>query len=102
LARMAKRSRTVVVAALDAIERARIERIETFFDPNVENSEAEVSLSEDRARPGDWRVEYFHRAVGHVTMFAGPRAEERARDYFNALKSGGLKIIRGPRARSGS
>jgi hypothetical protein len=99
---MAKRSRTVVVATLDPTERARIERIETFFDPNVENSEAEVSLSEDRDRPGDWRVEYFHRSVGHVTMFAGPRAEERARDYFNALKSGGLNIIRGPRARGGS
>ena len=99
---MAQRSRTIVVATLDSTERARIERIETFFDPNVENSEAEVSLSEDRDRPGDWRVEYFHRSVGHVTMFAGPRAEERARDYFNALKSGGLNIIRGPRARSGS
>jgi hypothetical protein len=33
---MAKRSRTVVVATLDPTERARIERIETFFDPNVE------------------------------------------------------------------
>jgi hypothetical protein len=66
----------------------------TFFDPNAERDEAEVSLAEDRDQPSEWRVEYFHKADGYVTIFAGPMAEERARDYFNALKSGRLGIIR--------
>jgi hypothetical protein len=29
-----------------------------------------------------------------VTIFAGPEAKERARDYFGALKTGTVKIIR--------
>jgi hypothetical protein len=29
----------------------------------------------------------------YVTTFDGPMAEQRARDYFEALKSGRLKII---------
>jgi hypothetical protein len=93
---MAKRPRSFeeVVAALSPTERARIGRIDTFFDPNAERDEAEVSLAEDRDQPSEWRVEYFHKADGYVTIFAGPMAEERARDYFNALKSGRLGIIR--------
>jgi hypothetical protein len=27
-----------------------------------------------------------------LTVFAGPVAEQRARDYFAALKAGGLKV----------
>jgi hypothetical protein len=30
----------------------------------------------------------------YVTTFDGPLAEERARGYFNALKSGQLKVLR--------
>jgi hypothetical protein len=93
---MAKRPRSFdeVIAALDPAERARVERIETFLDPNVDSDEAEVSIGEDRDQPGEWRVEYFHRSDGYVTIFAGPMAEQRARAYFDMLKSGALKIIR--------
>jgi hypothetical protein len=59
-------------------ERSRIERIETFLDPNVQNDEAEVALAEDRDQPGEWRVEYFHSADEYITIFAGPCAEQRA------------------------
>jgi hypothetical protein len=79
---------------------ARLERIETFTTKQVE-----VNLAEDRDEPGDWRVEYFNpkwRAgyfdtkggARYVTIFTGPRAEQRARDYFEALKSGQLEIVR--------
>jgi hypothetical protein len=38
-----------------------------------------------REAPGDWRVEYFDEdGAGYVTIFAGPWAETRARDYFEA------------------
>jgi hypothetical protein len=30
----------------------------------------------------------------YVTLFAGPEAERRARDYFSALRTGRVKIIR--------
>jgi hypothetical protein len=30
----------------------------------------------------------------YVTTFEGPMAEQRARDYFGALKSGRLKVLR--------
>jgi hypothetical protein len=54
-----------------------------------------VAVIEDQAGNGDWRVEYFDRdGAGYVTIFAGPEAERRARDYFHALKSGSIKIIR--------
>jgi len=63
---MAKRPRSFdeVIAALDPAERARLGRIETFFDPNVDSDEAEVRIGEDRDQPGEWRVEYFHKADG--------------------------------------
>jgi hypothetical protein len=94
---MAKPPRTFA----DTDKVVRLERIETFATKQVE-----VNLAEDRDEPGDWRVEYFDpkdwRAgyfdtkVGarYVTIFTGPRAEQRARDYFEALKSGQLEIIR--------
>ena len=45
----------------------------------------------------EWRVEYFDDDGGcYVTIFAGPAAERRARDYFNSLKSGRLSIQREP------
>jgi hypothetical protein len=51
----------------------------------------DIRLFEDKKSPGDWRVEY----VGDdgncfVNIFAGPRAEERAGDYFEALRTGML------------
>jgi hypothetical protein len=54
---MAKRPRSFeeVVAALSPTERARIGRIDTFFDPNADRDEAEVSLAEDRDQPSEWR-----------------------------------------------
>jgi hypothetical protein len=50
---------------------------------------------EDRDGNGEWRVEYQDDDGGcYVTIFAGPGAERRARDYFNAIKSGALKTVR--------
>jgi hypothetical protein len=40
-------------------------------------------------------------AVVYVTIFAGPEAEKRARDYFKALKGKWLKIIRATDAEGG-
>src|SRR6516225_7584341 len=41
-----------------------------------------IAVFEDRREPGDWRVEYFDDDGGcFVTVFAGPEAERRARDY---------------------
>ena len=42
----------------------------------------------------EWRVEYFDTEGGsYVTIFAGPQAEQRARDYYNALITGALDAI---------
>jgi hypothetical protein len=70
----------------------------SFEDASVANpSHRDVSVHEDRNIGGDWRVEYFDEDGGcYVTIFAGQAAEERARDYFNALKAGWLKTIRQP------
>jgi hypothetical protein len=69
-----------------------------FEDASVANpSQRDVSVHEDRYIGGDWRVEYFDADGGcYVTIFAGQAAEERARDYFNALNTGRLKTIREP------
>jgi hypothetical protein len=72
------RSFDEIIAVLNPAERARIERIETFSDPNAPVGEAEVSLAEDRDQPGEWCIEYFHEADGYVTIFAGPMAQQRA------------------------
>jgi hypothetical protein len=73
-----------VAAAQCAADRERLERAEHLMDPI-----REVTIIEDQARNGDWRVEYFGRdKAGYVTIFAGPDAERRARDYFRALKTG--------------
>jgi hypothetical protein len=44
-------------------------------------------------------VEYLDAGGGYVTTFDGPLAEQRAR-YFGALKTGQLKIERGPGTRA--
>jgi len=50
---------------------------------------------EDQARNGEWQVEHSDNGGGcYVTLFAGPEAERRARNYFQALKSGTIKIVR--------
>jgi hypothetical protein len=44
--------------------------------------ESEIKVFEDRIVSGDWRVEYFDGDGGcYVAIFAGPAAEQRARDY---------------------
>jgi hypothetical protein len=51
----------------------------------------DIRLFEDKKASGEWRVEYIGDDGGcFVNIFAGPRAEERARDYFEALRSGTL------------
>ena len=44
--------------------------------------ESEIKVFEDRIVSGEWRVEYFDDDGGcYVAIFAGPAAEQRARDY---------------------
>jgi hypothetical protein len=51
------------------------------------------SIHEDR--DGAWCVEYFDQAGrSYVTVFVDPQTEPRARDYFDALRSGKLKTKR--------
>ena len=76
---------------------ARLERGEHFTDPSVSPFHGGVSVNEDRHGSGEWRVEYFDDDGGcYVTIFAGPEAAQRARVYFQALKSKSLKTIRAP------
>jgi len=43
---------------------------------------SEIKVFEDRIVSGEWRVEYFDDDGGcYVAIFAGPAAEQRARDY---------------------
>jgi hypothetical protein len=52
-----------------------------------------ISIHEER--DGAWCVEYFDEAGrSYVTVFVGPQTETRARDYFNALRTGRLRIKR--------
>ena len=56
--------------------------------------ESDTLVFEDRDQAGEWRVEYFDEDGGcYVTIFAGPGAEKRARDYGDALKAGVLKLV---------
>ena len=44
----------------------------------------DYEVVEDRLSPGDWRVEaidYQNEGICYVTIFAGPEAEARAREY---------------------
>jgi hypothetical protein len=86
-----------VVAAQDPTKMASLTRGDHFVDPSVNAFHGEVSVNEDRLGMGDWRVEYFDDDGGcYITIFAGPAAERRARDYFISLKSGRLSIHREP------
>jgi hypothetical protein len=75
---------------------ARRERGDAFEDVTVSSSfHREVSVREDRDGTGKWRIEYFDADGGcYVTVFAGPKAERRARDYFDALRFGRLRTVR--------
>ena len=90
------RSFKELVAAQDPAEGAWTENGESFDDVTVSNAfHREVSVHEDRDGTGEWRVEYFDADGGcYVTVFAGPKAERRARDYFDALKFGRLRAVR--------
>jgi hypothetical protein len=49
----------------------------------------DLSVREDKEAPGDWHAEYFDDDGGcFVTIFSGPHAEARARDYHAALRNG--------------
>jgi hypothetical protein len=49
---------------------------------------------EDRDQADEWRVQYFDDDGGcYVTIFAGPEAERRARDYAGALRAGVLRLV---------
>jgi hypothetical protein len=59
-------------------------------------AESDILVFEDRTQTGEWRVEYFDDDGGcYVTVFAGPRAEKRARDYAGALRAGGAQVAYG-------
>jgi hypothetical protein len=90
------RSFKEVVAAQTPAERARLAIAEAFKDVLVRNPfQQDVTVIEDRDGTGEWRVEYFDDdGACYVTVFAGPKAEKRARDYFEALKFGRLRAIR--------
>jgi hypothetical protein len=85
-----------VVAATDPEEIARLDRGAKYDDRAVGNSDhREVCVHEDRYGSGEWLVSYFDDDGGrYVTVFAGPEAEWRAREYFGALKTGQLRTIR--------
>jgi hypothetical protein len=54
-----------------------------------------VSVHPDCEGGNHWIVEWLDSDGGcYVTTFNGPLAEQRARDYFGALKSGQLKVHR--------
>jgi hypothetical protein len=86
-----------LVAAMNPAERERFGRYESYRDRAVEQDfHADVWLVADRRERGVWRVEYKDDDGGcYVTIFAGPVAEQRARDYFEALQAGRLRTIRG-------
>jgi hypothetical protein len=57
--------------------------------------ESDISVFEDGEEKGEWRVEYFDvDGACYLTVFAGPGAEKRARDYGEALKTGILKLVK--------
>jgi hypothetical protein len=85
-----------VVAATDPDVLKRIERAESYRDATVANDfHADVVLQEDRDGNGEWLVSYQDDdGAMYVTVFSGPVAGRRARDYFEALKTGALKTLR--------
>jgi hypothetical protein len=45
----------------------------------------DLTMAEDLDAPGDWRINYD--GAGYVTIFAGPSAEARARDYYEVMQA---------------
>ena len=90
------RSFKEVSAAQTPAERERLASAEAFKDVLARNPfQQDVTVIEDRDGTGEWRVEYFDDdGACYVTVFAGPQAERRARDYFDALKFGRLRTVR--------
>ena len=85
----------------DPFHAARIARLnggERFNDPAAASDDPfirEVSVHPDCEGGSHWFVEWGDSDGGcYVTTFDGPMAEQRARDYFDALKSGRLKVLR--------
>jgi hypothetical protein len=95
---MADKPRTFkeVAAAQEPAERARLANAESFKDVTVSSPfHQEVTVIEERDSTGEWHVEYFDDDGGcYITLFSGPKAEKRARDYFEALKFGRLRAVR--------
>jgi len=59
--------------------------------------DSKIHVAPDLVNAAAWRVEYFDADGGcYVTIFAGPEAEQRARDYGAALTDGRLKRIEAP------
>jgi hypothetical protein len=90
----------VVAANLrDPFHAARLARIdsgERFDDPTVSDPfQREVSVHPDCEGGSHWIVDWGDSDGGcYVTTFDGSMAEQRARDYFDALKAGRLKVLR--------
>jgi hypothetical protein len=61
---------------------------------NLKLDAGEIKVFADRETEGAWRVEFFDDDGGcYVTLFSGPRAEERARAYGWALAEGTVQPI---------
>jgi hypothetical protein len=85
----------------DPFHAARIARLNSgarFDDPTAASDDplvCEVSVHPDCEGGSHWLVEWGDRDGGcYVTTFDGPMAEQRAREYFDALKGGRLKVLR--------
>jgi hypothetical protein len=51
----------------------------------------DLMVFEDLEEPRAWRVEWFDGdGAGYIAKFAGQSAEERARDYHDAIANGRL------------
>jgi hypothetical protein len=84
-----------------SVHAARIARLnsgEHFDDWTAASDDPfvrEVSVHPDCEGGNHWLVEWGDNDGGcYVTVFEGRMAEQRARDYFDALKSGRLKVLR--------
>jgi hypothetical protein len=50
-----------------------------------------LMLAKDAEHPDLWRIEWFDsHGRAYITVFAGPSASERERDYRDAIKDGRL------------
>ena len=86
----------------DPFHAARIHRAfgmgDRFDDQTAKSDDPavyEVSVHPDCEGGPHWIVEWGDSDGGcYVTTFDGPMAEQRAREYFDALKAGRLKVLR--------